>query len=111
MLTGLLWPGLAIAHAQLQKADPPVGSTVPAAPHQLTLHFSEGVEPRFSTVAVTDASGAAVDAHDVHTAPGDQQALIVGLRSLPPGIYTVVWHATSVDTHKTEGRFTFTVAP
>ncbi|MGA3399614.1 MAG: copper resistance protein CopC [Acetobacteraceae bacterium] len=30
---------------------------------------------------------------------------------LPAGQYTVIWHVTSVDTHKTEGRFTFSVAP
>jgi len=30
---------------------------------------------------------------------------------LPPGIYTVIWHVTSIDTHKTEGRYQFTVGP
>ena len=33
----------------------------------------------------------------------------VGLRSLPAGSYRVRWQALSVDTHKTEGSFTFTV--
>jgi copper resistance protein C len=36
---------------------------------------------------------------------------MVDLPRLPPGTYTVVWHVTSVDTHKTEGRFDFTVVP
>jgi methionine-rich copper-binding protein CopC len=107
----LAWPAIAMAHAQLQKADPPVGSTISAAPTQITLRFSEGVEPRFSTVTVTNPAGATVDKHDVHTAPGDPQALIVDVEKLPPGVYAVEWHAVSVDTHKTEGKFTFTVAP
>jgi copper resistance protein C len=34
----------------------------------------------------------------------------VTLPKLPPGTYTVNWHVTSVDTHKTEGNYTFTVA-
>jgi copper resistance protein C len=33
----------------------------------------------------------------------------VGLKSLSPGTYRVRWHALSVDTHKTEGSFTFRV--
>jgi methionine-rich copper-binding protein CopC len=37
--------------------------------------------------------------------------LAVPVKPLAAGVYTVLWHATSVDTHKTEGHFTFTVAP
>ena len=37
------------------------------------------------------------------------RALVVALKKLQPGTYTVDWQVTSVDTHKTKGRFTFTV--
>ncbi len=37
--------------------------------------------------------------------------LVVALPKLPNGVYTVVWHVTSVDTHKTEGRYQFTIGP
>jgi methionine-rich copper-binding protein CopC len=107
----LLCPVLANAHARLRQAEPAVGSTVHAAPSEVSILFSEGVEPRFSTIVVTGPSGAAVDKHDVHTAPGEPTRLVVGLGAIAPGTYTVEWHATSVDTHKTEGKFTFTVAP
>ena len=30
---------------------------------------------------------------------------------LPPGRYSVIWHVTSVDTHKTEGQFSFSISP
>ena len=33
----------------------------------------------------------------------------VGLKALSPGSYKVRWHALSVDTHTTEGSFTFHV--
>ncbi|MDE1974119.1 MAG: copper resistance protein CopC, partial [Hyphomicrobiales bacterium] len=33
----------------------------------------------------------------------------IGLKALKPGSYRVRWRALSVDTHKTEGSFTFTV--
>jgi copper resistance protein C len=35
----------------------------------------------------------------------------VSLRPLSPGSYKVVWRVLSVDTHTTEGSFSFSVAP
>ena len=107
----LFAPTLALAHAQLQRATPAVGSTVPRPPAEVELTFSEAVEPRFSTIAVADASGKRIDKQDVHVVTGDAKRLAVGLLASTPGTYTVTWHATSVDTHKTEGSFKFTVAP
>ena len=107
----MLFPSLAHAHARLTHAEPPVGGTVGGAPAQVELMFSEAVEPRFSSVTVADAAGAKVDKGDLHAVAGDGKHLAVSLGALPPGTYMVVWHATSVDTHKTEGSYTFTVAP
>ena len=99
------------AHAFLLKSDPAVGATVSPAPAQMTMQYSEGVEPLFTTVEVHDASGVRVDAGTVKTAPNDPKTLLVALKPLKPGDYSVEWHATSVDTHKTQGKFSFTVAP
>lgn len=99
----------AYAHAQLRHAEPAAGSTV-KPPSQVELTFSEAVEPNFCTVIVTDAAGQEVDQKNLR-APGDAKRLVIGLGSLAPGQYKVVWHATSVDTHKTEGSFAFTVSP
>ena len=99
------------AHAHLRTAAPAVGGTVQASPTEVAITFTEGVEPRFSTIEVQDAAGRRVDRNDVHTAPGDNKTLGVGVPQLAPGTYTVVWHATAVDTHKTEGKFQFTVRP
>lgn len=107
----LLGASAADAHALLQKAFPPVGSTVPSAPAEMWLRFSEGVEPAFCTVAVRDAAGADFVAGSPHTAPDNARQLLVALKRLPPGSYKVEWHATSVDTHKTEGTYAFTVGP
>jgi methionine-rich copper-binding protein CopC len=104
-------PALAYAHAQLRRAEPAVGGTVRSPPAQVELTFSEALEPRFSAITVTDAAGTQVDKHDLHVVSGDAKRLTVSLGALPPGAYTVVWHATSVDTHRTEGVFTFTISP
>jgi methionine-rich copper-binding protein CopC len=99
------------AHALLKAATPAVGSTVKAAPRDVAIVFSEAVEPKFSSIEVHDATGARVDNNDVHTVPGHGERLIVSLQAIPPGTYKVIWHVTSVDTHKTQGNFMFTVAP
>ena len=96
------------AHAQLESANPRVGSTVSAAPSVLTLNFSEGVEPAFSTVQVTDAAGRRVDAGKPRVNGRQMQ---VPLGRLAPGQYNVRWRVLSVDTHRTEGSFGFEVRP
>ena len=99
----------AFAHAQLEKASPPVGGTVAAA-REIRLEFSEGVEPRFTGVTLTGPGGASVPLGRAQVAPGDQKMLIVPIaKPLSPGAYTVHWHAVSVDTHHTQGDFQFNV--
>ena len=100
----------AFAHAQLQKSTPPVGGTV-SSPSEIRLEFSEGVEPKFTGATLTGAGGAvalgkpAVD-------PSDNKILIIKIeKPLAAGVYTVTWHAVSVDTHPSRGSFEFTVKP
>jgi copper resistance protein C len=96
------------AHAFIKTATPAVGSTVVTPPTQVVINFTEGVEPRFSTISVQDAQGHAVPVGAPHILSANTH-LAVDVKPLPPGVYTVIWQATSVDTHKTEGKFTFTV--
>jgi methionine-rich copper-binding protein CopC len=97
------------AHAFLKTASPAVGSTVAVPPTEVAITFTEGVEPKFSTIEVRDATGDRVDRADPHNAPGGKTRLIVSLNPLKPGAYAVSWSAISVDTHHTEGKFTFSV--
>ncbi len=98
------------AHALLEQAVPPVGGTVAKAPAEVTITFSETVEPAFSSIAVQDAAGNRVDTGQAHIVADDARHLAVGLKPVPPGTYTVTWQATSTDTHRTQGHFSFTVA-
>jgi len=112
LLAGLLGVGVpASAHAFIDTADPAVGSTIKVAPTVVTLTFSEALEPHFSSIAVVDAAGQRVDLDDAHVAQGDATRFMIGLKPLKPGTYTVNWRATSVDTHKTNGNYHFTVTP
>jgi methionine-rich copper-binding protein CopC len=101
----------ASSHAFLARSAPPAGSTMSASPDTVTITYTESVEPNFSTIEVRAATGTRVDKADLHVTGGAGRQLSVGLPPLPPGQYTVVWHVTSVDTHKTEGNFDFTISP
>ena len=41
--------------------------------------------------------------------PRIKSLLQVSLPQLPAGTYTVIWHVVSVDTHRTQGHFEFTI--
>jgi methionine-rich copper-binding protein CopC len=102
----LLGNAAAGAHAFLDHADPRVGSVAGAAPREVTLWFTQDLEPAFSTVTVTDGTGQRVDAGSPNISGNIMR---VPLRSIGTGTYKVTWHALSVDTHTTEGAFTFGV--
>jgi methionine-rich copper-binding protein CopC len=97
------------AHAFLDHASPAVGSSVPTAPTVVTIWFTQDLEPAFSNVTVTNEAGQRVDLGNARIPPGSPAELHIGLRPLPPGTYLVSWHVVSVDTHPTEGTFTFEV--
>jgi methionine-rich copper-binding protein CopC len=112
LVASTIAPSVAFAHAQLQQATPAVGGTVTSSPKELRLRYSEGVEPRFSSVTLTDGGGTAVPLGRPSTDPQDQTVLVVKLgHALAAGTYAVTWHVVSVDTHKTQGSFDFTVSP
>ena len=93
------------AHAMLDHASPAVGSTVGSSPSQVALYFTQALEPKFSGAEVRNAAGARVD-HG-KSVSGNVMRLSVG--SLSPGGYSVTWHVLSVDTHTTQGSYSFHV--
>jgi copper resistance protein C len=102
--------GSAFAHAHLDHASPKVGSTVSPAPQEVVLWFTEKLEAAFSTIEVRNEQGATVQAGKV-TVSSDRTQLRVSLKALPPGTYKVIWQVMSVDTHRTQGDFSFRVGP
>lgn len=100
----------AFAHAHIKTASPADGSTV-AAPAEVTLGFTEELEVKLSSITVKDARGEVVSAAPAEAVPGDRKALKVRLKPASPGIYSVEWAATSVDTHRVTGQYRFTIRP
>jgi methionine-rich copper-binding protein CopC len=105
-LFAVLGNAAAHAHAMLDHASPAVGSTVASAPRDVALTFSQNLEAGFSSIQVTDANGARVDQGKPQISGNTMR---VGLKSISAGTYRVRWHVLSVDTHRTEGSFTFSV--
>ena len=106
LLLTALWAAAAHAHAFLDHASPLVGSTVGAAPREVTLSFTQNLEPSFSRIEVTNSSGARVDQGKAQVSGSTMR---IGLRALGAGTYRVHWHVLSVDTHTTQGSFSFHV--
>jgi copper resistance protein C len=102
----LLASGEARAHALLDRAEPRVGNKVATAPREVTLWFTQKLESAFSTITVTNSAGQRVDTGKTRVS-GSQMS--VSLRSGGAGTYHVTWHVLSVDTHTTDGNFTFQV--
>jgi methionine-rich copper-binding protein CopC len=110
VLFALLLPIVAQAHAMLDRAMPPVGSTASTAPKEIVLTFTEKLEAAFSTIEVRNEAGATMQAGKA-TIGAQATQLRVVLKPLAPGTYKVMWRVMSVDTHRTQGDFTFRVGP
>ena len=106
LLTALLAANAAQAHAALHHAEPAVGSIVATAPREVTLSFTDKLEPAFSTIEVTGPAGARVEEGKAQVSGSTMR---IGLKVAGPGAYRVRWHALSVDTHSSQGSFTFQV--
>jgi hypothetical protein len=105
-----LMPLAASAHAFLDHASPRVGSVMAKAPSRIQLWFTQGLEPAFCRVSVTGPPGFG-GAGPVRGVAGDPRSLTVDMTGpSPPGTYVVRWRVLSVDTHVTEGDFSFRVA-
>ena len=98
----------ASAHAFLDHAEPRVGNKVGNPPREVTLWFTQKLEAAFSSITVTGPSGQRVDAGKARVS-GDQMS--VSLKGGGAGTYHVNWRVLSVDTHTTDGSFTFQVGP
>ena len=94
------------AHAFLDHAEPRVGNTVSSAPKEVALFFTQNLEAAFSSIEVSDASGARVDQGKARISGSTMR---ISVKALAPGTYRVRWQVLSVDTHTTEGNFSFQV--
>ena len=104
-----LGAGIVAAHGVLDRTDPRAGGSVKSAPPQIRLWFTGALEPAYSRVQVLDGAGNRMDLGDGGVDDANRALLRVSVPSLQPGTYRVVWRVLSVDSHVTEGQFSFRV--
>ncbi len=100
----------ALAHAHLTSAEPAQQSEVSVSPDHLTLHFSEDLEAAFTGITLSQDGGKPIATGKASVEETSKSTLIVPVtHPLSHGKYQVDWHALSVDGHKTNGSYTFSV--
>ena len=103
-----LTPLAAFAHVFPQKQEPGAGTTV-EAPAKVTIAFDGPLEPAFSSLTVTDASGKQVNTAKSTVDAQQPGVASVALPTLAAGKYTVHWVAVASDGHRTHGDYSFNV--
>jgi len=102
--------GVASAHALPQSSSPSAGSSLEQAPSQVSIVFGERPDPKLSSIKVLDTSGASVTSGPTTVSSGNEDELVIPLKPLPAGVYTVAWRTVSaVDGHNAAGSFAFGV--
>ena len=98
----------AFAHAHPVKMTPEKDSVI-AAPAQVSITFSEALEPKFSLLELQDSTGTVVSKDHSMPDPAAPAHLTLALPPLAPAVYTVHWVSVATDGHRLEGKYSFTV--
>ena len=102
-------PILASAHSFPEKETPSAGQMVASPPSEVVIDFDAPIEKLFAKLEVDAADGTNQGAGAPQVSD-DGLRLSVKVPALKPGDYTVKWAVVGIDTHHTEGSYTFSVA-
>src|SRR6266850_409636 len=97
------------AHSFPESQTPSAGQKVSSPPAEVTINFDAPIEKLFAKLEVTGADGK----NETAGAPqisDDGRHMSIKVASLKPGYYTVKWAVVGIDTHHTEGSYTFSIS-
>jgi copper transport protein len=94
------------AHARLVSTTPGDGAVLASPPSQVRIRFDDNVRALGGTVVVGNADKRSVGAGKPRTSG---RVVVIPLRKLHDGDYTVRWRVLSDDGHTVEGVFAFAV--
>lgn len=100
---------VASAHSFPESETPPAGATLNKPPPRIIIKYDAPIEKLFASLEVVNDGGQneAVGPAEVSA---DGSELSVPISKLGPGDYTVKWRVVCIDTHHTEGSYSFSVA-
>lgn len=105
VLTALVVPSAALAHATLSHATPSMQSSIDAAPAAIELRYDQAIVLVPHSIEVLAADGTVVSG--TVTLRDHGRVMHAPLRKLSRGAYTVRWRQLSSDGHVGSGVFTF----
>ena len=98
----------ASAHSFPEQEIPPAGATLTESPTQVTIKYDAPIEKLFASLKVLNSAGQN-EAIGEPQVSGDGWTLSVPVNKLQPGEYTVQWRVVCMDTHHTQGSYSFTI--
>ena len=87
----------------------PAPDSTGRVPSSISITFSEAIEPKFSSIQLTDEKGKSVDSDASRPKPNDPKTLFLAVPKLTTGTYIVHWVSVAVDGHRLEGSYKLTV--
>ena len=103
------WSNPSLTHSFPDKEQPAAGQAVAPAPSEVSIRYDAPIEHLFASLQVLDALGNNMAAGQPQVS-SDGYTLSVKLKALKPGFYTVKWSVVCIDTHHTQGSYTFSVS-
>ncbi len=110
LLVGTITDGLtaARAHSFPEAETPAAGQTLTAPPSEIAIKFDAPIEKLFAKLEVLNADGKD-EATSAPEISADQLTLSIKVGALKPGEYHVEWAVVCIDTHHTNGSYSFEV--
>jgi len=97
------------AHAGLMDSNPKDGEVLKANPGQISMRFTETLEPDLVDIRLYDWNGGEVKLDRPILQPGDASVVNAQLPDLQEGTYVAVVSVVSEDGHPVEERVTFSI--
>ena len=103
-------PSTVEGHAQLEASSPPADVLLAVPPGEITVRFTEPVDPTVVDIQLLGEDGAAIDLGTVSIDPSDARKVRATTAAVAFGITTVSWTTRSAtDGHTLSGSFAFRV--
>ncbi len=110
LVSGLLSASQASAHATPLLYEPDASAVLQALPSEVSIKFSEHIEPKASSILVYGPDGQRANNGNPWVDLKDSRLFKIRLIDKGQGSYTVSWQVVSADDgHFTQGAYTFSV--